>query len=283
MLKGRITNINSSNYTVDVNDKKYICTVRGIFRNKKITPLVGDNVVIDEKNKQIIEIKERKNSLQRPAVANIDMSIIMVSVKKPKLDLYLLDKLLVHSHASKVEPIICFTKCDLLNNEEYEDIKKIKDYYEKIGFHVIENTELDKFKKIVKDKTVVCAGQTGSGKSTFINKINTNRNLETKPISKALGRGVHTTRLTSIYKEDGFYIVDTPGFSSLNFDNIEKEDIKRSFIEFSNYDCKYKDCYHINTDGCMIEGNKDILKSRYDNYVSFIKEKDENSSKFFKK
>lgn len=283
MLKGRIININSSNYTVIAKDKKYVCTVRGVFREKKVTPLVGDNVVINVKDRQIIEILKRKNQLQRPSVANIDMSLIMVSVKKPNLDLLLLDKLLVHSLASKITPIICFTKCDLLNDDEYEKIKEIKKYYKQIGFEVIENTESSYFKKLVSGKTVVCAGQTGSGKSTFINKIDSTLDLKTAPISKALGRGVHTTRFNSIYKVDDFYIVDTPGFSALDFDNIDKEVIKDCFIEFNNYTCKYTGCYHINIDGCGIEGNKNILPSRYKNYKRFIKEKNESSSKFFKK
>ena len=130
---------------------------------------------------------------------------------------------------------------------------------------------------------VVLCGQTGAGKSSFINKIDKGFNLETNPISDSLNRGVHTTRYVSLYKIEDFYIADTPGFSALDLNDLDKEDIRNGFIEFQKYECKYRDCDHLNTDGCKIKNNKDVLSSRYENYVKIMKEYNENSRKFFKK
>ena len=281
MLEGQIININSNRYKVLCNDKEFICSARGKFRNDKVTPMVGDYVLIDKQNNQIIKILPRKNFLLRPNVANVDIALIITSVKKPNLDLYLLDKLLTLVTFNKIKPIICFTKIDLLNDEQLINFKKIRNYYEKL-YDVIDNNQIEIFKQKVQNKIVVLCGQTGSGKSTFINKIDPSLNLKTNEISSSLGRGIHTTRMTTLYKEDSFYICDTPGFSSLDLVNIELEDLKKSFLEFNNYNCKFKECNHINTFGCQIENNENILKSRYENYTLFLKEINENRSKLFK-
>ena len=285
MLKGRIKNINSTKYIVDVNDKDYDCVLRGLFRKEKITPLVGDYVEINENELQITKVLPRKNFLHRPNIANVDIALIITSVKKPDLDLVLLDKLLVHVMANNIKPVICFTKTDLLSDEEFKAFKKIMKYYKNAGYDAILNENVLKFKLLVNDKVVVTCGQTGAGKSTFINRIDENLHLETKPISESLNRGVHTTRYVSLYKIENFYIADTPGFSSLDLSMLEEKQIKESFIEFDKYSCKYKDCSHINTDGCEVIkyiGDK-ILDSRYNNYKKFIKEYNESSSKLFKK
>lgn len=285
MLKGRIKNINSTKYVVDVNDKDYNCVLRGIFRKEKITPLVGDYVEINEKDLQITKIFPRKNFLNRPNIANVDIALIITSVKKPDLDLVLLDKLLVHVNANNIKPLICFTKTDLLDDDELKQFKKILKYYKSIGYDAILNENVLKFKMLVHDKVVVTCGQTGAGKSTFINRIDESLHLETKPISDSLNRGVHTTRYVSLYKIENFYIADTPGFSSLELTSLTSEQIRDGFIEFKKYGCKYKDCSHIDTDGCDVVdyvGNK-ILQSRYNNYKKFIKEHNESSSKLFKK
>lgn len=283
MLKGRIKSINSTKYLVDVNDTIYDCTVRGIFRKKKLTPLVGDYVEINEKDLQIVEILPRNNFLKRPNIANVDYAVIITSVKKPDLDLNLLDKMLVMINAYNVKPIICFSKIDLLTQDEYQNYLKIKDYYKNIGIKVLENTEIDELKKTLSGKVATLCGQTGAGKSSLLNKIDGSLGLETNPISESLNRGIHTTRYVSLYKIEDFYIADTPGFSSLTFEELDEETIRSGFIEFQKYDCAYRDCSHINTDGCKIENNDDILASRYTNYVKFIKEYHENSSKLFKK
>ncbi len=281
MLKGIIININSNRYKVLSKTEKYICSARGKFRNDKITPLVGDNVLFNENTLQIENILERKNFLLRPMIANVDVAVVVTSTKSPSLDLNLLDKLLTIIHKNKIIPLICFTKIDLLNEKEKSEYLKIRKYYEKY-YDVVDNTQISKFKKIIQNKVVVLCGQTGSGKSTFINKIDDKLNLETNEISKVLGRGKHTTRMVSLYKEEGFFISDTPGFSSLTLENISFEDLNHAFVEFDNYKCKYNDCNHINTQGCSIENNEEILPSRYENYKLFLKEIYENRSKLFK-
>lgn len=283
MLKGRIQNINSTKYLVDVDGKIFDCTLRGVFRKEKVTPLVGDYVEINEKDLQITKVFPRINFLKRPNIANVDLAIIMTSVKKPDLDLMLLDKLLVMINYSHIKPIICFSKVDLLSKEELKEYQLIKDYYQGIGITVLENNDIEQLKRLAYGKVMVLCGQTGSGKSSFINKMDESFHLETKPISDSLNRGVHTTRYVSLYQIDDFYLADTPGFSSLDLNDLSKEDIQKGFIEFSNYECQYRDCDHLNTEGCQIKNNRDILPSRYNNYVKLIKEYYENSRKFFKK
>lgn len=280
MIKGKIININSTKYIVATDNGNYDCTLRGIFRKQKITPFVGDNVDINEKDNQIINVYPRTNELRRPFIANVDYAIVITSVKKPDLDLVLLDKLLVSIFASNIKPIICFTKVDLLNDNEKTDYLKIKDYYQRY-YEVIENTQIDDFKIMASNKTLVLCGQTGSGKSSFINKIS-DLDLKTNPISDKLNRGIHTTRYVTLYRIDNFLIADSPGFSALDVNQFEKEDIKHAFLEFDNYECKYRDCNHLKEDGCKIINNDNIMQSRIDNYHKFIKEKDESSRKLFK-
>lgn len=272
--EGKIVRIISNLCTVKVKDKLYDCKPRGKFYIQNKTPLVGDNVIIDIDNNYILDILDRKNSLNRPMIANVDCAIIVTSVKEPDLSLYLLDKLLCLVIFNNIKPIICFSKTDLLNKEDYLEFKKIYDYYNLIGIDAIENIEIDKLNKLIDNKLVVLTGQSGAGKSTLLNKLNPNLNLETNEISKALGRGKHTTRHTETFKYNNSYISDTPGFSSLDLNNIDKEDIKNAFIEFGN-DCYFRDCNHLKENKCVVKEkvNKGvILKSRYDNYVKMVDE-----------
>ena len=270
-MQGKIVKIISNDCTVLSNDKLYICKPRGKFRINNLVPLVGDIVEFDEKNNYLLEIKERKNSLVRPSVANIDQVVIITSVKDPDFSSNLLDKLLTVIEYNNIKPIICFTKLDLLNNEE---INKIMNYYKKIGYEVYLNTELDKIKKIFKDKTTVFTGQSGAGKSTLLNMLDNNLNLKTNDISYALGRGKHTTRHVELLNLYGGLVADTPGFSAIDLSELSNIQIRDAFIEFNN-DCKYRDCMHLNEDGCNVikRLNKDILPSRYENYVKFLRRK----------
>ena len=270
-MQGKIIKIISNDCTILSNDKLYVCKPRGKFRINNLTPLVGDIVEFDENNNYILEIKERKNSLVRPSVANIDQVVIITSVKDPDFSSNLLDKLLVVIEYNNIKPIICFTKLDLLNNEEINNIIK---YYKKIGYEVYLNDELDKIKKIFKDKITVFTGQSGAGKSTLLNKLDEDLNLKTDDISYALGRGKHTTRHVELLNLYGGLVADTPGFSAIDLSSLSDIQIRDAFIEFNN-ECKYRDCMHLNEDGCNVikRLNKDILPSRYENYVKFLRRK----------
>ena len=284
-MEGKITKIISNLYTVTSSDKNYNCKARGKIKYVGLTPLVGDIVDFDEKDKYILNIHERKNNLDRPMIANIDSALIITSVKKPDLSLTLLDKQITLCIGNKIEPIIVFTKLDLLSKSELKHIKNIINYYTKIGIKVTTNRNLYKLKRLIKNKTLVLTGQTGAGKSSLLNKLNKKLNLATNEISEALGRGKHTTRHVELFKYKSSFIADTPGFSSLDITNLTKDEIKESFIEFNNINCPYKDCTHTNEKECKIKelvNNKKILKSRYENYVSMVKNY-ENSSFISKK
>lgn len=274
-MEGIIIKNESNNYTVRTKKGINICKPRGKFRLDKITPLVGDKVIIDDINNYLLEIKPRKNSLIRPQIANVDIALIVTSVKEPNFDSNLLDKLLTIISYNNIEPIICLTKTDLLNEEEEKNIKEIFNYYQSIGYIVVTNNDIKEIKKLIAGKIVVFAGQSGAGKSSLLNKLDKNLNLETNEISKALGRGKHTTRCTTLYDIDSSLVADTPGFSSVDFRGMTKIDIRDNMKEmFDNlHNCKYKDCMHIKEDDCevkrLVEQNK-ILLSRYNNYKSFI-------------
>jgi len=271
-LKGTIVRQISNLYTVDVDGNLYQCRARGKFYHDKLTPLVGDKVIIDPNNNYILEILTRRNFLKRPSIANIDVCAIITSTKKPNLDLNLLDRLLTLVIHNKIRPVICFTKIDLLTKEEKQNLQKIIKYYQSLEIKVFTNQKLKKFTKDLKKQTVVLTGQTGAGKSTLLNKLNKNLLLETKPISKALGRGVHTTRHVELFKYKTSLIADTPGFSSLDLSKLTPQEIKNTFSEF-NENCEYHDCMHLLEPNCEVKSlvkKGKILESRYLNYKKFI-------------
>lgn len=266
----------SNDYTVNCNGTHYICKPRGKFRLNNQTPLVGDIVTIDEENKYILDIQKRKNELIRPSVANIDIAVIVTSVKDPNFDSNLLDKQLTIISYNNIVPVIYFTKLDLLNKDELNKMNQIINYYQQIGYLV--STDHVDLLKLIQNKIVVLTGQSGAGKSTLLNKIDPTLELKTNEISYALGRGKHTTRHTELFETNNSYIVDTPGFSKIDFHNMSNIDIRDNMKEmFDNlHKCKYSDCMHILEDGCYVKQlveNKEILESRYNNYQTFINNK----------
>lgn len=282
-MVGRIIKIISNKYTVSCNGEKYDCIPRGKFRYEKLTPKVGDIVEIDTNTLTIDSIEPRINELKRPEVANIDIAIVVTSLTRPDFSSYLLDKMIANVVLKDIKPIVVLTKGDLLSEEELNSFKSIIEYYNSIGIPTLLNSELDKLKTLIKGSLVTLTGQTGVGKSTLINKIKPELNLETNDISEALGRGKHTTRHTEIYDFNDFFIVDTPGFSALDLD-ILKENLRFAFVEFDN-SCKFNDCMHINEKGCRVKEqleNNEILSSRYENYKRMVEEY-EDISKYPKK
>mgnify|MGYP001033005736 CR=1 FL=1 len=278
-MQGRIIKNISNDYTVQTKTGDvFVCKCRGKFRNMKIIPLVGDEVLFDEENNYILEILPRKNELKRPPVSNISQVMILTSVKHPNFSSYLLGLYCGVSNQplyNCIEPIICFTKLDLLNDEEMHEIETIMDYYKKIGYQVYRNTDLEQIKHIFQDKITVFTGQSGAGKSTLLNHLDAQLQLKTSEISYALGRGKHTTRHVELIPLFGGLVADTPGFSALDFE-MDKASIRDQFKEFEMYKeyCKYKDCMHDKEDHCMVKDKVEdgtILKSRYENYIQFIR------------
>lgn len=274
-MQGQIVKIVSDLHYVSYNGNLYPCKCRGIFRKEHITPLVGDYVLFSIEKKLIEKILPRKNEFKRPSVSNIDQAFIITSLVRPDFSLNLLDKLLVTMELHNVDAIICITKEDLVDTDDLEKYYKILNYYKKIGYTVISNQDIDGIKKLLRGKTSVFTGQTGAGKSTLLNKLNPNWNLDTGEISMALGRGKHTTRVVELFELFGGKMMDTPGFSAIDFYGYKKEDIRNSFIEFFDYPCPFKDCMHTKEEECVVKRevlNNNILESRYLNYLSFIEE-----------
>lgn len=274
-MEGKIIKNISNDYTVYAENKTYVCKGRGKFRNLNIIPLVGDEVIFDSSNYYILEIKKRKNELIRPPVSNIDQAFIIMSVKEPDFSFNLLDKLLTIIEYNSITPIICLTKLDLLTDIEFKKIRQYKDYYQKIGYMVFENTEIDKIKQTFQNKVSVFTGQSGAGKSTLLNRIDSRLHIQTNEISHALGRGKHTTRHVELLPIENGWVADTPGFSSLEFIGMHKEDIRDNFIEFNEYKvlCEYRDCMHEQESNCEVKRKVEqgeILLTRYQNYIKFI-------------
>ena len=274
-MQGQIIKIVSDLHYVSCNDEIYPCKCRGIFRKEHITPVVGDYVLFSIEKKLIEEILPRKNEFERPKVSNIDQAFIVTSLVNPNFSLNLLDKMLVLMELHNVEAIICITKEDLVPDLELEKIRKTLEYYKSLGYEVVSNQEIDKIKALIKGKTSVFTGQTGAGKSTLLNKLNPNWNLETGEVSLALGRGRHTTRVVELFSLFDGKVMDTPGFSALDFNKYSKEEIRDAFIEFSMYPCPFKDCMHTKEKECIVKQeviSNNILDSRYTNYLNFIGE-----------
>lgn len=268
---GKIISINKDLYSVLSSTEVFPCSVRGKLKNIKLT--VGDNVYFDKTSKTIESVLDRKNTLIRPLVSNIDKLFIVMSAVTPDFSTYLLDKFITLSIHNNITPVIIITKLDLTNNKNRKTILKTLKYYKCLGIHVYKNTQTFFIKRELKNCVSALGGQTGAGKSTLLNKLDKKLNLKTGEVSLALGRGKHTTRLVTLLPLCKGLIADTPGFSSLELD-LTKEEIRDAFTEFG-FNCKYNTCNHTNPNGCdvikRVEEGK-ILQSRYDNYIKLIKE-----------
>ncbi len=285
-MQGKIIKGIAGFYYVYVADAGiYECKAKGAFRNQKIKPLVGDDVeiqIIDEENKKgnVEEILPRKMDLIRPAVANVDMALVIFAAAKPEPNLNLLDRFLCMMESQNVPVTIVFNKCDLVTEEEKERLRAI---YEPIGYPVLftsvkNGIGVEAVGEVLKGKTTTVAGPSGVGKSSTINALQSHVVVETGEISEKIARGKNTTRHSEIIPiASDTFIVDTPGFSSMDAPGLEKEDLWRCFPEFVEHEpfCKFQGCSHINEPNCgvkdaMAEGK--ICQSRYDNYVLIYEE-----------
>ena len=285
-MKGKIVKGIAGFYYVHVVESGvYECKAKGIFRKEKIKPLVGDNVemdVIDEKEKtgNITEILPRRNELIRPAVANIDQALIVFAVTSPKPHLNLLDRFLIMMESKSIPVTLCFNKKDLADEKEWETLKEI---YETCGYPVVftsaaKEENIEQIRQILEGKTTALAGPSGVGKSSLINLLDPDANMETGEISRKIERGRHTTRHSELFSIGGeTYIMDTPGFGSLYVNDFEKEDLKDYFREFRAYEgsCRFQGCSHIHEPGCAVKealSEEKIPKSRYENYLEMYRE-----------
>ncbi len=295
MIKGRIVKGIGGFYYIDTGKEIFECKARGIFRKKKITPLVGDIVqisVTQEKEKKgvIEEIEERSSELIRPPIANITKAIIVFSVKNPDPNISLLDRFIVLAEKENLEIVIGINKIDL-DEENY--FKEIKEIYEKTGYKIIDlsikkKINIDKVKEELKDHIIVFAGPSGVGKSSLLNAMDENLKLETGTVSEKIKRGKHTTRHAELLKlENGGMVADTPGFSSLTLDDIEEGELKDYFVEFEAYasDCKfYRNCLHENEPSCGVKNALEkgaISKKRYESYLQLLKEIREKNRRYY--
>ncbi|MCB7319739.1 ribosome small subunit-dependent GTPase A [Lacrimispora sp. 210928-DFI.3.58] len=272
-------------YVNDGTGNLYECKAKGVFRNKKIKPLVGDNVefsILDEAEMEgnIDAILPRKNALIRPAVANVDQAMVVFAVSHPEPNFHLLDRFLVMMELQKVPVIICFNKAEL---GEAEKIGEYRSIYERAGYQVLfistyEDKEQRAVRELLKGKTTVLAGPSGVGKSSLTNCIQPEAFMETGDISRKIERGKHTTRHSELfYIEKDTYMMDTPGFSSIFTPEIEAGELKDCFPEFAPFeeDCRFLGCVHVGERVC---GVKDALEkglissSRYANYLTMYKE-----------
>lgn len=285
MLTGRITKALSGFYYVTTKDHvTYQTRARGVFRNQDITPLVGDLVEFDVQGDQdgtVTKIYERKNQLERPPVSNIDTAFIIMSAVEPVFSKKLLDRTLVLLESLHIKSVIYVTKMDIADDDMIEEVSQLKTYYESIGYEfeysLTEDVDKQKFKELIDEEAIVFMGQSGVGKSTLLNKLDTSLNLKTAEISTALGRGRHTTRHVELVPIFNGYIVDTPGFSSLELGEIKKEELTQYFPEFwtRRSECKFSGCVHNKEPKCAVKHavkNGDIAKHRYQHYLMFLEE-----------
>lgn len=285
-MKGRIIKSLAGFYYVESDGVVYQTRARGNFRKKGQTPYVGDFVDFsaeDHSEGYILAIHDRKNSLVRPPIVNIDQAVVIMSAKEPDFNANLLDRFLVLLEHKAIEPIVYISKMDLLTNPD--DIAAIQKQYQEIGYHFC--TSLEELLPLLTDKVTVFMGQTGVGKSTLLNKIAPELKLETGEISDSLGRGRHTTRAVSFYNVNGGKIADTPGFSSLDYEITNVEDLNKAFPELRHLSrfCKFRSCTHTHEPSCAVKDALEageLWKSRYDNYLQFLSEI-ENRRETYKK
>lgn len=284
IITGRIIKGIGGLYYVAEENNIYECSARGIFRKNKITPTVGDFVeikLLDEDNKKgsIEKILPRKNEMIRPRVTNIDTALITFAAASPAINVDLLDRFLILSEYRGIEEvIICINKCDLVDEKEIQYLKDIySPMYKVIFLSTYNNIGIDEVKQAILNKVSVFAGPSGVGKSSLINCLIPEKNAQTGEISKKIERGKHTTRQVELMTVcENTYICDSPGFTSLNFDFLNADELCNYFKEFKPYlnKCRFNDCKHIHEPDCAVKERigLDISQERYERFITYFNE-----------
>lgn len=291
-MEGQIIKALSGFYYIESDGMIYQTRGRGNFRKKNQSPLVGDYVSFESTNSKegmITKILKRKNVLKRPHVSNVDQVIIVMSLVEPQFSTQLLDRFIVQAESLGIQPILYWTKLDLLSDSQWVLDEKQK--YESIGYTVLlgeKDSVNPELYPLLSNQLTVVMGQSGVGKSTLLNALNPELELETAEISDALGRGKHTTRHIELWELYGGRIVDTPGFSALEFDMMTIQELSKYFIEFTEYhnQCKFRECTHTHEPGCYVKEMLErgyISESRYNNYVAILQEIKERRPNYGKK
>lgn len=294
---GQIIKALSGFYYVEEKESQVIYTTRarGQFRNTQTTPLVGDFVEFQANNTKegyVMKILPRYSQMIRPAVANVDVALLVASVTEPQIQPKLLDRFLVYLESENIEPILYFSKMDLTDQASESDKDRIDQFikvYKEAGYQVILSTDLDgnfdQLKDIVANRTMVVVGQSGVGKSTLLNRLLPDLAIETGEISTSLGRGRHTTRHTELHDIFEGKVADTPGFSSIDIDQLDKVLLSNYFPEMRAIQdqCKFRGCTHIQEPKCAVKAALDageIAQSRYDSYLQIFQEIDNAKPKY---
>ncbi|MGJ7922441.1 ribosome small subunit-dependent GTPase A [Neobacillus sp. LXY-4] len=293
MPEGKIIKALSGFYYVLGDEGLVQCRGRGVFRKNKVTPLVGDHVVYQAENDQegyILEVKERKNELVRPPISNVDQAILVFSAVEPDFSTTLLDRFLVLVEFNHIKPIICITKLDLANEKQKANLDQYVAHYRKAGYDVIltsSETELGiaELMPFLEGEISVFAGQSGVGKSSLLNVLRPDLELKTNDISSHLGRGKHTTRHVELIEVGNGLVADTPGFSSLDFTDIEAEQLSSCFPEMAlqSENCKFRGCLHLSEPKCAVKAaieSGEIPEYRYEHYKDFLQEIKERKPRY---
>ena len=281
-MEGKIIKGIGGFYYIKTQEGLIECKARGKFRHKDLKPMVGDNVTIQiENGKGVIEeIHKRTSELVRPTVANVSLAFIVFAVKNPDINFDLLNKFLVLCEYNNIEVMVCLNKIDLVSEEEREEIKKrINDIgYEVLFINAKQGIGIERLKEKMNGNVTVFCGPSGAGKSTLINQLADKEHMQTGNVSEKLGRGKHTTRHSELIEVAHGYIVDTPGFSTLEIkDLMDKNSLKYCFPEFSEYNdnCKYRGCLHYKEPKCALKDAVEegkVNKYRYDFYIKSLEE-----------
>lgn len=279
-MQGQLKKALSGFYYIQHEGNLYQTRARGNFRKRKVKPLVGDFVEFESTSLTdgyLLEIFPRKNELVRPPVANVDQVIVVASLVEPDFSYHLLDRFLVSLEQKQIEPVIYLSKVDLLGDTTL--LEEINATYHLAGYRVIIGDEdgLNQVKALLKNRLTVLAGQSGAGKSTLLNQLVPGLALETGEISEALNRGKHTTRHVELIDVAQGLVADTPGFSSIDFFDLEVTDLPKMFPEFVVLQdtCRFRECSHTHEPDCAVKealAEGKIAQIRYDNYLLFLQE-----------